>query len=322
MGARRPLEQLRPGDVVTLQVVGPDAGAAEIAVAGPSAVSFRIGGSPAASDAGATVTADAPGVARVVIAIHGRVVLQFRIACRAPASDAAARCAHALAQHRARLAELDGFVSSLVDQLVQATCELDGHLRARAVISPQLSDARELAMLLSDPPPDDARAALTLLRAVWSRVARFGVATRAIAILAPDELAALAPSTAVPATVAELFARIRAAIAREAEWVTALLEAWPAKLAMRTARAPDLELSAGVGACSADVSALPRMFWQTWFQEHALLIRPDKTGPRASWRMGRGVLGLLGAGQAATWQAAVASDVDAVAAAVSALGVL
>ncbi len=321
--AERALHHLRPGDGVELWLEGAHAHAASIVALGPSPASFAVERFAGDARARATVVALAPGIARLAVMVHGAVVQHLTLVCRAPALDGFARCERAYDQHRARLAALGGFTAAVLDELDHARRRLESAQRARMMDERGLSEARTLAVLLTDAMEPAARAPLELLRAVWSRASVYGVATRAIAILAAGELIpACEPPPPPPVTTRDLLEGIRAASAREERWVSTLLEAWPLRLQGMTMRAPDLELDAGIAACTVDTVPVRAAYWRAWFHEHALVIRLTPGGARAAWRTSRGLLEEVGAELPAAWRASVAAEVDAIAAAASALGVL
>jgi hypothetical protein len=321
-GTERPLTDLRPGDSVELWLDGSAARGGTITLAGPSPMSFAVTSFSGGGRTRFNVVAEAPGAVRLAVMVHGTVLRDVSLVCRASALDGFARCERAREAHRTRLCTLQSFIGSVLAQLEHARHQLERAQHARMMEVQGLSEARALAVLLSDPILPEAIAPLSLLRAIWGRVTTFGVATRAIAILAPGELISTGVTAAPPTTLQELSERIHAAVAREERWVNALLETWPLRLQGMTARAPDRELAAGVVACSTDAAPLRAAYWRAWFYEHALAIRPGQAGAHAGWRTSRGLLEDVAAELPASWRATIAADVDAIAASANALGVL
>ena len=322
LSAGRSLEDLRPGDSVELLLHGSRTRGASIALSGPSPRSFAVTSCAEGERTRFTAVAEAPGVARLTVVVQGSVLRHVTLVCRAPALDGFARCERAGVAHRARLAALGSFATSVLEELDHARRHVVSAQRARMMEVRELSEARTLAVLLSDPMDPDVRDPLRWLRETWARVTCSGVATRAIAILAPGELMISSEPTPPPATLRQLIDGLQAAIAREERWVTALLEAWPLRLRGMTARAPDRELAAGVAPCPTDATPLRAAYWRAWFYEHALAIRPAQEGAHAAWRTSRGLLDEVAAELPSSWRAAIAADVDAIAAAANALGVL
>jgi hypothetical protein len=320
------LDDLRPGDTVGLRVDADNAAEVEIRFTGPSAAAFHAGQSARTRRSDVTITAVAPGLARLAVVLRGRRLLDLRLVCRGPSDDLAARCQRAAAIHQDRLRRIDDHVTRLADVVIQVRTAVATRLRARDPAAAILRPDHEAALVLGQRSRAVGPVAVGFLPDVWSRVVQAGVATRALAVLAPHE-----PSpprdvaAAAPTSIEDVRDRILAATRQEARLVAELLAAWSRWPSASTVRAPDLELAAGLGAevpAPPDAAVVARAYWRAWALEHGLEITSTPAGPRVRWTLDRGLFAELSSAFSAGWVAAVRAEVAAIASAAEAVEVL